>query len=44
MNIMHTEEVAQELWNLDVIPWNKHWIPVFRKFSRELVRRTSDAT
>ena len=38
MDIMHAEEVAQELWDLDVIPWNKHWAPVFRNFSRQLVR------
>ena len=38
MDIMLAEEVAQELWDLDVTPWNNHWAPVFRNFSRQLVR------
>jgi len=39
MNFKYAEKVAQELWNLDVVPWNKYWVPVFRKFAKELVRQ-----
>jgi len=38
MNAIYAEKVAQELWGLDVIPWNKYWVPVFRKFAQGLVR------
>jgi len=39
MEITYAEKVAQELWDLDVTPWKKHWVPVFRKFAKELVRQ-----
>ncbi len=38
MNITYAEKVAQELWNIDVVPWNKYWVPVFQKFAQDLVR------
>jgi len=39
MNIELAERVAQELWDLDAATWNTHWVPIFRKFSLELVHK-----
>jgi ubiquinone/menaquinone biosynthesis C-methylase UbiE len=38
MEIKYAEKIAEELWDLDVTPWKKHWVPIFREFSRELIR------
>lgn len=37
MNLTEADKFAQELWNLDVIPWDRYWVPIFRKFARDLV-------
>ena len=37
MDVTKADEVAQELWDLDALPWNKYWAPIFRKFARDLV-------
>jgi ubiquinone/menaquinone biosynthesis C-methylase UbiE len=37
MNLTEADRFAQELWNLDVMPWNRYWVPIFRKFARDLV-------
>jgi ubiquinone/menaquinone biosynthesis C-methylase UbiE len=37
MKVADAEKVAHELWELDVIPWNRYWVPVFRKFAHDLV-------
>ena len=39
MNVEHAEKAAQELWELDVATWNTHWVPIFRKFSQELIHK-----
>ena len=38
MDINYAEKIAEELWDLDVTPWKKHWVPIFRQFSQELIR------
>jgi len=37
MELDDAERIVQELWNLDVATWNRHWVPTFRKFSHELI-------
>jgi len=39
MKLEQAEKAAQELWELDVATWNTHWVPIFRKFSQELIRK-----
>jgi len=39
MNVEEAEEIVQGLWDLDVSAWNTHWVPIFRVFSQELVRK-----
>ena len=38
MEIDYAEKIAEEIWDLDVTPWTKHWVPIFQKFSQELIR------
>lgn len=38
MDINQAEKIVEELWDLDVTPWRNHWVPIFRKFSQELIR------
>jgi len=38
MDISQAEKIVEELWDLDVTPWRNHWVPIFRKFSQELIR------
>ncbi len=38
MDINQAEKIVEELWDLDVTPWMNHWVPIFRKFSQELIR------
>src|SRR5208337_5375041 len=38
MEIDQAETIAGELWDLDVTPWKRHWVPIFQKFSQELIR------
>jgi len=39
MNVEEAEEIVQGLWDLDVPAWNTHWVPIFRRFSQELVHK-----
>jgi SAM-dependent methyltransferase len=37
MNMQEADQISQELWNQDVEAWEKWWVPIFRKFARDLV-------
>jgi len=37
MNVKDAELTVQGLWEQDVPAWNTHWVPIFRKFSQELI-------
>jgi ubiquinone/menaquinone biosynthesis C-methylase UbiE len=37
LNIKEADAILQELWDKDVKPWDEHWVPVFRRFARDLV-------
>lgn len=39
MNVEEAEKTVQELWDSDVPAWNTYWVPIFRKFSQELVHK-----
>ena len=37
MDVQQADQVLQGLWNQDVEAWEKWWVPIFRKFARDLV-------
>ena len=37
VNAVAADRVVQRLWDRDVRAWEKHWVPVFRKFAIDLV-------
>ena len=39
MNVENAELIVKDLWEKDVSAWNTHWVPIFRKFSQELIYR-----
>ena len=39
MNADDAELIVKDLWEKDVSAWNTHWVPIFRKFSQELIYR-----
>src|SRR3990170_3692846 len=36
LDIRQADAILQELWDRDVRAWQKYWVPVFRKFARDL--------
>jgi SAM-dependent methyltransferase len=36
MNVLQADHVLQGLWNQDIDAWKKWWVPIFRKFARDL--------
>lgn len=40
MDIEKADAILQKLWDRDAAAWREHWIPIFRKFARDL---TGDA-
>jgi ubiquinone/menaquinone biosynthesis C-methylase UbiE len=36
LDIEQADAILQELWDRDVRAWQKYWVPVFRKFARDL--------
>lgn len=37
LNVEEADEILQELWDRDVKAWDSYWVPIFRKFARDLV-------
>ncbi len=37
MDVEEADRILQELWDKDVQAWDHYWVPIFRKFARDLV-------
>jgi ubiquinone/menaquinone biosynthesis C-methylase UbiE len=38
MSLERADKIAQELWDQDVRAWEAHWVPIFGRFARDLVK------
>lgn len=38
MTIEEADRIRQSFWDKDVGAWELHWVPIFRRFARDLVR------
>lgn len=37
MNPAEADRILQSLWDADARPWHENWVPIFRKFAKDLV-------
>lgn len=37
MKVEEADGILRELWDKDVEAWDSHWVPIFRRFARDLV-------
>jgi ubiquinone/menaquinone biosynthesis C-methylase UbiE len=39
--LAETDSVLKSLWDQDAVAWDRHWVPIFRLFARDLVKDAS---
>jgi ubiquinone/menaquinone biosynthesis C-methylase UbiE len=38
---MEADSVLKSLWDQDAVAWDRYWVPIFRLFARDLVKKAS---
>jgi len=44
VNPSEADRILQTLWDADARPWHENWVPIFRKFAKDLVSQTKLST
>jgi ubiquinone/menaquinone biosynthesis C-methylase UbiE len=39
--LMEADSVVRLLWDQDAVAWHRYWVPIFRLFARDLVKKAS---
>jgi ubiquinone/menaquinone biosynthesis C-methylase UbiE len=37
LNVEEADRILQDLWDRDAVAWDTYWVPIFRRFARNLV-------
>jgi ubiquinone/menaquinone biosynthesis C-methylase UbiE len=37
MNLEQAEQIVMSLWSKDAAAWRKYWVPIFRRFAKDLI-------
>jgi ubiquinone/menaquinone biosynthesis C-methylase UbiE len=39
MSLIEADSVLEPLWDQDAVAWHRYWVPIFRLFARDLVKK-----
>ena len=42
MRVQQAEEIVRGLWERDVSTWHAQWVPVFQRFTRDLINDAAE--